>query len=418
MKLPPIRFGTDGVRGPAGSWPITNEGAARIGGGTVAALGRTVFVGRDTRESGPELVAAVMAGVQAAGGIAVDAGVLPTAALSCLVKARGGAAAVMVTASHNPWEDNGLKVLRGDGRKPSPDDAAALEAAFATHHAAPQGGEQRRDEAPLQPWKDTLPDVNLTGRTFLVDAAHGAAHSCAPAALEARGATVVRVGCAPSGRNINHGVGATHPPDRSVVAEAGAELGICLDGDADRVVLVHPTLGLLDGDDILWLLGRDGTTVVGTVMSNGGLDAALGGRLVRARVGDKHVAAKMVEHDAPIGAEPSGHVLFADGMPTGDGTYAALRVLAAIGDRDLGAAVQGWQRWPVAQKNVRFSGERVPLDALTSLAAAEAAGNRFVVRYSGTEPKLRILVEGDAAEDWVARIAAEFVALQSGGAAQ
>jgi phosphoglucosamine mutase len=211
-----------------------------------------------------------------------------------------------------------------------------------------------------------------------------------------------------------------HPPSAAEVAAAGADLCVCLDGDADRVVLVDPASGVLDGDDLLWLLSQgDDGPLVGTIMSNGGLEAALGDRLVRAPVGDRYVAERMAETGARFGAEPSGHVLFADGMPTGDGLYSALRALAAVarGGRPVQPLpVGGWTRWPQVNDAVRFTGPRVSLDLLRTLRAVRASGQRAVVRYSGTEPKLRIMVEGMgtgalAPARLVAEIAHEFRAL-------
>jgi len=404
MTLPPIRFGTDGVRGPSGQWPITPEGAKAIGAGLASWLFDThghaprVLVGRDPRTSGRVLVDALLDGVRESGGHGSDLEILPTAAVSCAVDEAGATAGVMVTASHNPAADNGIKVLGAGGRKLSKPEAAALESWFDRPVPRP-GGSQSIASAPLSAWDAWLPTVDLTGLTILIDAAHGAGAVSAPAALARMGATLVRRGCAPTGENINAGVGALHPPSRAEVQAAGAQLAICLDGDADRVALVCPEQGLLDGDDLLWLMrGLFEGPIVGTVMSNGGLEAALAGRLVRSPVGDAHVAEAMRKTGAQMGAEPSGHVLFSDGMPTGDGLYAALRVLQAAAGSDgipvLPLAAGGWSRWPVVKQNLRFTGERIPLDSLDSIRAAQAAGNRLVVRYSGTEPKLRILVEG------------------------
>jgi phosphoglucosamine mutase len=428
----PIRFGTDGLRGPAHAWPLDAAGARTVGLGLALHLCRAtpgatprVILGRDTRESGPMLVGALAAGLIAGGAAPVDAGVLPTAGLSALGVARGAAAGLMVTASHNPWADNGVKVLGPDGRKF--DHAAALEALFDTllAESAPAptaaAATMTADPDPLGPWQAALPRLRLDGLRLMLDAANGAAWACAPAALEARGATVIRRGCAPTGRDINAGVGALHPPSPAEVAAAGCALAICLDGDADRVVLVDRTAGQLDGDDLLWLLCRDSRAPVGgTVMCNGGLEVALGGRLRRSAVGDQPLWREMLASGAPIGAEPSGHVLFTDGMPTGDGLYAALRVLAAVagpeGAPTLPLPVGGWTRWAQASRTLP-AGRRPPLSALATVAAAEAAGLRTVVRYSGTEPILRVQVEGPTApEPWAEAISAEFLALAAEGA--
>lgn len=391
----PIQFGTDGVRGPVGHFPIDPAGAAQIGQGiaswSASGKGARVVVGMDSRLSGPDLAVALTQGLVRGGAEVRLAGVLPTAGVSALVAATDADAGVMITASHNPWTDNGIKVLGRDGTKPR--DTAGLEAAFHHLKTAP-GGKVVVVEAPAAPWRGAMPKPDLTGRCVLLDAAHGAASHLAPAVLEALGARVVRRGCAPDGRNINAGVGAMHPPTAADVQAAGADFAICLDGDADRVLFVDPDRGVLDGDDILWMLsGQVDGPIVGTVMSNGGLEAALAGRLLRSSVGDQNVAALMVSSGARIGAEASGHVLFADGMPTGDGLYAALRVLDTLGSpRRLPAPA--WTRWPQVQDAVRFSGPRIELASLSALGVADAAGMRLVVRYSGTEPKLRILVEG------------------------
>jgi len=396
MSPPPIRFGTDGLRGPAGQWPLNEDGAATVGLALAGLLGGAeraplIFIGRDTRESGPALSAALARGLAAGGARAIDAGVLPTAALSALVPARGAAGALMVTASHNAWPDNGVKVLGPDGRKFT--ESSALEAIFDqmpfTAHGELPPAAPPIDPDPLGPWRAAMPRPDLRGLRLLIDCAHGAAVEAAPPVLEALGATLVRRGCA---------------------------LAICLDGDADRISLVDAEAGLLDGDDLLWLLAGHGQgPVCGTVMSNGGLDAAMAGRLRRSAVGDQSLWLEMLESGAPIGAEPSGHVLFIDGLPTGDGLYAALRALGAVVDGTgrprLPLPVGGWQRWAQASRKVP-SGSRPSLDRLRAVAEAEAAGMRVVVRYSGTEPLLRILVEGPAApEAWAARIADEFASL-------
>lgn len=428
----PIRFGTDGIRGPAGSWPLTEEGV-RVMGRALAehvreAGGGRILVGRDTRESGEALAEAVLSSICEVGLEAVDGGIMPTAAVSCAVAGWGGApgydAGVVLTASHNPWQDNGLKILGPDGGKFQEQDA--LSARFAAVVGPlPSGCEPARTDA-MGPWRAAMPRLDLSGLTVLLDAAHGAGAPHAPGVLEALGARVIRRGCAPDGRNINAGVGAMHPPDPSELGEAA--LALCLDGDADRIVLVDAVAGVLDGDDILWLLAAEAEgPVVGTNMSNGGLEAALGGRLVRAQVGDRHVAAQMRRTGAAWGAEPSGHVLFADGLPTGDGLYSALRVLQAVADEAgrprLPLPVGGWERWPAVLKNHRYAGQRPALEGLPELAAAQAAGMRVVVRYSGTEPKVRVLVEGKgtgagSAEAWCDRIIAALAAQDSAGAAR
>ena len=412
-----VRFGTDGVRGPAGEWPLDAAGAHQIGLALAAWAQGPVVVGRDTRQSSPMLVAALMGGLEAGGVEAVDAGVLPTAALSCLVAARPAMrAAAMVTASHNPWQDNGIKVLEGDGTKLL--DPSALEARIG--HAPQRPGGRRSSEAdPLGPWAARLPDVDLTGARILLDCAHGAAWQCAPAAFRARGAVVVERGCQPDGQNINEAVGALHPPDRAALGDC--DLAICFDGDADRLLMVDAVHGTYDGDDLLGILAAaDEGPIVGTVMTNGGLEAALGGRLLRAQVGDRWVAELMRRSGARLGGETSGHLLVSDLMPTGDGTAAALQVLSVCaGGRRLRLPLppRQWERRPQVHQTLRLSQQDPAwIEDLRSVGDAQAAGHRTVVRFSGTEPKLRIMVEGRQATEWAQRIASEV--LERSGAPQ
>ncbi|RME24976.1 MAG: phosphoglucosamine mutase [Deltaproteobacteria bacterium] len=398
-----IRFGTDGVRGPAGRFPLDAAGSFRIGRAVAAWIGagHEVVLGRDTRESGPDIAEALTAGLVAGGARVLDAGVLPTAAVSCAVAARArrdpDAVGVMVTASHNPWRDNGIKVLdRGGGKLLDP----APLGRWLEDAPEPGGGTVEPLPDPLAPWLAALPSIDLSGLHILLDCAHGAAAGCAPDALRARGARLRLRGCAPDGRNINEGVGSLHPP-----ADLGdADLAICLDGDADRVVLVDRRHGVLDGDDILWLLSRTiPGTVVGTVMTNGGLGAALGDRLVRTPVGDRFVAMAMQQHRALLGGEPSGHILLADGPPTACGLTTALRVLQASADDagrpTLPLPVSGWTRWPQARHDLRRDVRQAPLPpSIAAARAATADGYRVLVRPSGTEPVVRIMVEGPDAD--------------------
>ncbi len=392
----PIRMGTDGIRGPAGVWPLDARGARRVGRAVAEIARGPVAVAWDTRESGPALAEALVAGLLAGGVDAWLAGVLPTPALSCAVPALGAARGVMITASHNPWMDNGFKVLGPDGAK-EPDEeglSAALDAELAD--ATRPGSSTTLDDA-ARPWRERLPRPDLRGARLLLDCAHGAGAPHAPEVLRDLGAELELRGVRPDGRNINEGVGALHPP-----REIGAcDLAICLDGDADRLALVDRE-GPLDGDDLLWrFAGERPGPVVGTLMSNGGLEHALGGRLIRVPVGDRNVAEGMRASGAWIGAEPSGHVLFSDGLPTSCGLYTALRALA--GGLDLRAGPR-WARWPQALRNVR---SRRALETLRCPQEAREAGNRVLVRYSGTEPLIRVLVEGPDPERWADAIAAE-----------
>jgi len=335
------------------------------------------------------LQAHLTSGMVACGSEVLDLGVLPTAAVSAAVAADPEAVAgVMITASHNPAHDNGIKVVGSNGEKLTnlPPLLAAMD--------APQersGGLSRPHPSPLAPWLDRLPKVDLTGRRILLDAAHGAGSEAGRIALEALGAEVVCIGASPDGHNINDGVGAMSPPTNL----RGCEFAICLDGDADRLVMVDPSHGVLDGDDLLWMLcQRTQHPVVGTVMSNGGLSEALGDRFVRTGVGDAKVHAEMMRVGAPIGGEPSGHIILTDGMPTSCGIDTALRVLATCGDGPLPA--HGWTRRPQVMRNIR--GKAVD-HSIIELEQAKQRGLRVVLRASGTEPLVRVMVEGDAAEE-------------------
>jgi len=380
----------------AGQWPITEEGAEIIGLGVASwSGGGTVCLGRDTRESGPALSQALVQGLIKGGSTVIDLGVVPTAAVSCFAAAHPSVnAGVMLTASHNAWHDNGIKVLDASGEKLT--DTTDLTARFSEPVEQSPGSVSKHDD-PLGPWRDALPQINLTGLKILFDGAHGAAFEAGRLALSTTGAEVLAVASEPNGRNINEGVGAMHPPTEL----HGCDIGICLDGDGDRLVLIDPKHGVLDGDDILWMLAQRTTgPVIGTVMANGGLEAALNGRLVRTGVGDAKVHAEMLRSQAPVGGEPSGHIMIKGGMPTSDGIYTALRVLETAPCGQL--PVDGWTRLPQVNRSVRHVSVQPDLPAITE---ARNAAHRVLVRASGTEPVVRVMVEGPEAEQWAARIA-------------
>jgi phosphoglucosamine mutase len=391
-------FGTDGLRGRA-NVDITPELAMALGNALVSVLGPTIAVARDTRPSGPMLAAATVAGITAAGGEAVDLGVLPTGGLSALVPRLGLSGGVMVTASHNPAADNGLKAVDKTGAKLDGAPLAAVEALLGTplvHADAPGGVRTLGDagERYVAAVLDVVPRGRwLAGHTIVVDTANGAAIGLAGRVLGALGARVVALGDG-NGERINAGCGAMHPAALvAAVAAHGASAGIALDGDGDRGVLVTADGQVLDGDDLLWLCAR-GEVVVGTIMSNGGLEAGLAGRgirLVRTPVGDVHVANAMRAEGAHVGGEPSGHVLFADALPTADGLVATLRALAPD-PAALAARVATLPRFEQVNLAVKVGAARVPH---TDPVAAElrAVGARVVVRPSGTEPVVRLMVE-------------------------
>jgi len=434
MSTAPDRklFGTDGVRGRPGVFPLDDDTVETLGFFLAGVLARdrgvgrpAVVVGWDGRESGPRLVSALAAGVRRGGGEIRFAGLVPTPAVAFLTRSLEADAGISVSASHNPFHDNGIKIFSASGEK-LPD---AEEAEIEDHLLAgdrPDGGlpaiggppepELRLAEA----YADFLSrgEPRLDGLTVVVDAANGASSLLAPAVFERLGARVVADGVSPDGRNINDGVGALHPPRlaKRVVAE-GADLGIALDGDADRIIVADSRGTIWDGDDLLHLLAverlREGTleprVVVATVMSNFALEAAmgrLGVELIRTPVGDRHVWAAMKRHDARLGGEQSGHIIFRPRATTGDGLLTGIevaRILARLGRplRELGPL----DKLPQILKNVRVR-DRVPIDQVAPLSAeierarARLEGHgRVLVRYSGTEPLLRIMVEGEHPEE-------------------
>lgn len=399
-----MKFGTDGIRGRA-NVDVTPELAMKLGNALVQVLGPRIGVARDTRPSGPMLVAATVAGITAAGGEAVDLGVLPTPGVSALAPRLKLDGAVMVTASHNPAADNGLKAVDRTGEKIDEAARARVEALLAgpLAHAEPGPLTRATDagERYVAAVLDALPRGRwLAGRTLVLDTANGAATGLAGRILGALGARVVAI--ADGDGAINDGCGALHPERCLAAVRAhGADAGIALDGDGDRGHVVLPDGRVLDGDAMLWLCAAatapeawGGLPVVGTIMTNAGLEAALharGIRLVRTPVGDAHVAEGMRTTGAALGGEPSGHVLFADGLPTADGLLTAVRALHPD-PRTVADRLAGFVPHTQASAAVRVPPSRIPATAPVT-AALEAGGARVVVRPSGTEPVVRLMVE-------------------------
>lgn len=413
-----IRFGTDGVRGRAGTAPVSAEGAVRIGRAAARLAresgGDRVLLARDTRPSGSMLVAAVCAGVAAEGGTALLADVLPTAGLMAALDDGIADVGVMVTASHNPAPDNGFKVIGRGGRKLSDAQSRQFEAWLAEEpsscvpgHLEPVGMQARKcyhralDEA-------APPGSAFEGQKIVVDLAHGAAVATGRWLKERYPATTwILIGTGDG--VINEGVGSEHPEllAERVLAE-GAHAGIAVDGDADRCVLVDERGETVHGDALTWLLARHMgvRSLAVTVMSTTALEEALPDVLIeRTQVGDRHLMRAMHQHGIPLGAEESGHVLFGDGLPGGDGILTGLRALAAaeLRERPLSGAMSGFTPFPRVKTKVRVSA-RPPLDELEELQAvvqaaeARLGAGRVFLRYSGTEPVLRILVEGPDAQ--------------------
>ena len=425
MKL----FGTDGLRGKAGVFPLDPRSLSTVGrevGASVRRDGReNVVLGGDTRESTPAMAADIASGLEESGCAVAFAGVVPTPAVAELVLALRAGAGISISASHNPHEDNGVKIFGSDARKWPDEKEEELEETLqadepsAADVAVPAGGARR--PPPVDPSLSEIYLTRLLGRlprklhdvTALLDAGNGAAYRLGPQALERAGCTVTSIADRPDGRNINADCGALHPDGMArETRRRGAGLGVALDGDADRAIFSDETGRLLDGDDVLWIVATrwraDGRLtdggVVGTVMSNFGLEAALAREGIpfhRAAVGDRNVAQLMEETGSVLGGEASGHILFAPLSPSGDGIQTALVVAAILSDagRPL-SQLATLEKTPQALRNVRVS-RREPIESSPALShaiekarAALDGRGRVFLRYSGTEPLLRILVEG------------------------
>ncbi len=429
--MPPKRrlFGTDGIRGTANTDPMTAGTALRLG--QVAGLMFTrgmhrhrVVIGKDTRLSGYMIEPALTAGFVAAGMDVVLLGPLPTPAIAMLTRNLRADLGVMISASHNSYEDNGIKLFGPDGFKLSDETEAKIETAMDGNLmgrlAKPDklGRASRLDDAGgryIEAAKATFPrGLRLEGLKIVIDCANGAAYRVAPAVLWELGAEVIRVGVAPDGFNINRGCGSTVPDFLcGEVVKHGAHVGIALDGDADRLVMSDETGRLIDGDQILGMIARSwgdarrltGGGIVATVMSNLGLERYLHGRgltLHRTNVGDRYVVEKMRATGINVGGEQSGHMIMSDYATTGDGLLAALQMLAVLVEdgRPASEVCRVFTPLPQLLKNVRFAGDS-PLDkprVQAAIAAAEvelAETGRLLIRKSGTEPLIRVMAEGE-----------------------
>lgn len=422
-------FGTDGVRGRVGEEPLTADFALRLANAAARALGHDhgkVVIGKDTRLSGYMFESALEAGFVSAGFDVLMTGPLPTPGIAFLTQKFGADMGVVISASHNQYFDNGIKFFDGAGAKLSDETEAkiermALEGAI-TRDSAELGKATRIDSAHRQYEEFLLAsfptDLDLEGLKLVVDCAHGATYKVAPRVLSELGAEIIPIGCSPNGRNINAGCGSTHPELlQTTVKGVGAHLGLALDGDGDRVVMVDHEGNVIDGDQLLYLLAlgrkRDGLLkgpVVGTVMTNLGLERklqSLGIDFMRSKVGDRHVLEMLREHGGILGGEASGHILCLDKATTGDGVLSGLEVLAEIKrtGKSLAELVSDMPRYPQLMINVKISG-KVDLDGHEGIQAARReveAGlgdrGRVVLRASGTEPLIRVMVEGENAQE-------------------
>ena len=423
-------FGTDGIRGTANRHPVTPEIALRLARATGFLLRGAggapprFVIGRDTRRSGAMFESALVAGLTSVGAEILLAGVVPTPAVAGLVTELGAEGGFVISASHNPAGDNGIKLFGGDGYKL--DDALELrleeliltgEIDGVRPEAGSVGTVSTMTDAPgryAARVKESVPGMSLHGIHIAVDCANGASFRTTPATLSDLGATLSVFHAAPDGMNINERCGSTHPEEMSrLVRETGAQIGISHDGDADRLLLCDERGDALDGDEILAMLALDalrrgtlaGRTLVATVMSNLGLDeclAAAGVSVVRTAVGDRYVVGEMKRGGFSIGGEQSGHMILRDHGTSGDGLLAALQILRIMTEsgHPLSELRRVLKKYPQAQRNLRVR-EKPPLDSLVEVSdlvaetERELAGKgRVLLRYSGTEPKVRLLVEG------------------------
>lgn len=423
-------FGTDGIRGQANTYPMTAEVALRVG----LAAGKLfrsrderrhmVVIGKDTRLSGYMVEPALVAGFTSAGMDVRLLGPMPTPGVAMMTRSMRADLGVMISASHNPWTDNGIKLFGPDGYKLSDARELEIEALMGqplSEDLAPAtalGRAARVDDSQaryVEIAKATFPRrLSLSGLRIVIDCANGAAYKVAPAALYELGAEVIPVGVAPNGMNINEECGSTHPEAMiKAVKEYRADIGIALDGDADRLAICDEKGRVVDGDQIMALIADNwarrnrlaGGGVVATVMSNLGLERFLGERnlrLERTAVGDRSVMMRMREGGYNLGGEASGHIILSDFSTTGDGLLAALQVLAVLkaGDRPMSALARQFEPAPQKLENVRFtSGKPLESEAVkAAIADAEhrlGAGGRVLVRASGTEPLIRVMAEGD-----------------------
>ncbi|TPW36553.1 phosphoglucosamine mutase [Oecophyllibacter saccharovorans] len=420
-------FGTDGIRGTANAWPMTVEVAQKLGQAAGLYFSRrqnrhTVVVGKDTRLSGYMIECALVAGFLSAGMDVTLVGPLPTPAIAFLTRSLRADLGVMISASHNPYTDNGIKLFGPDGFKLS--DAVELEIEnlmgqdISARLATPGriGKASRLNDAAgryIENVKASFPrGLRLDGLKIVIDCANGSGYRVAPAALWELGAEVIRLGCSPDGLNINDGVGSTHPQAlQEAVRKHGAHCGIALDGDADRLLMVDENGQIVDGDQILALIATswkkrrqlNGAEVVATVMSNMGLEACLreqGLELYRTAVGDRYVVERMRAGGGNLGGEQSGHVVLSDYATTGDGLLAALQVLAVMVETGAPASevCQMFSPYPQLLRNIRYQGanpmQHPDMPAICQWAEARLGDSgRLVLRASGTEPLIRVMVE-------------------------
>ena len=427
-------FGTDGIRGKVGEYPITPDFILKLGWASGRVFARAsnaegrclVIIGKDTRVSGYMFQSALEAGLVAAGVDVKLMGPMPTPAIAHMTRKQNAEAGIVISASHNPFYDNGIKFFGADGAKLSDEMEHAIEAELALELSTVQsrdiGKAMRIDDAAgryIEFCKSTVPEeFSLRGLRIAVDCAHGATYHIAPSVLSELGAEVITMGAEPDGFNINEGVGSTHMDTLSeLVREEGADIGIAYDGDGDRVLMTDRNGEIVDGDELVYIIamhrlatGNSDAGVVGTQMSNLGLELALkeaGLQFVRAQVGDRYVKALMEANGWQLGGESSGHIICSNVTTTGDGIVASLQVLMALqaAEGNLAALRAGITMYPQTMINVAVRG-KVRLEdypeidaAVTSVEQRLGEEGRVLLRPSGTEPKVRVMIEGKCGEE-------------------
>jgi phosphoglucosamine mutase len=438
--MPRELFGTDGIRGIPGQYPLDDHTLFQVGRSLGAYLRRQgsswrVLIGMDTRESGPHIAGQIAAGLREEGVAPVSAGIISTPGVACLVRKDRFSAGVVISASHNPYHDNGVKLFAGSGMKFPDEIEEQLEAEILSHRngqppaaAQPLVADRKLDEEYLAFLRGcVLPGADLAGLRMVLDCANGAASSLAPELFASLGARVTAIFNQPDGRNINAGCGSLHPEVLCrKVTEQRADLGVAFDGDADRTVFISASGHLINGDGVLLMLARylrstgrlKGFRIIGTTMANLGLErllAAEGLTLVRMPVGDRYVLEEMLRSGSNLGGEQSGHIILLDDATTGDGLLTAVKIASLVALRGpLDELVRDLKVYPQTIIDVKVR-SKPPLEQITEVALtlkeanrALADSGRIVLRYSGTEPKARVMVEAERAEDvtlWAERIA-------------
>jgi phosphoglucosamine mutase len=422
-------FGTDGIRGVPGTFPLDDPTLYRMGRALAAYLARTVraprvLIGMDTRESGPHLAGEIAAGLASAGVAIANAGIITTPGVACVTRQRKFSAGIVISASHNPYHDNGVKLFSSEGMKlpDAVEEDLENEILTATIEPGPEAQVSTDDSLDAEYLKflrgTVLPGAKFTGVRIVLDCANGAAYKLGPELFQSLGAEVIAIHNSPNGKNINDRCGSLHPEDLQarVVAERAA-LGVAFDGDADRALFVSASGRFVDGDGVLLAAARylketgklKSGRVIGTTMANLGLERALskdGLELARVPVGDRYVLEEMLRTGCNLGGEQSGHIIFLDDATTGDGLLTAVKVASLVALRGpLDKLVDGFKSYPQVIRNIKVR-TKPPLESLPEVAKALAQARaqlkdagRIVLRYSGTEPKARVMVEAEKAED-------------------